>query len=379
MESRKKSAYRKKVLFTTAGGIFTACLFYSVVLNMAAQKQDLPPEKTSQFAALVIQITNTPLPALTMPPTQPATNSPQTALPIEAKVSPTPLLEFSSTAAPANTLPPGVTAEPTNTQASGNTAVPTQTPRITRVPSRTPTKTTGAGAIKAGTYRLGVDIQPGVYRGESACTWERLSDLSGEYDAIIASGSSVGQFYVELLSSDYAFSMDCDILPLASLPDPPGDFPNTYQPGAYLVDRDIAPGIYRGEGSCYWERLMDVTGSYESIIANAYPDGQYYIEVKEEDFAFMTDCEIVSLASLPKPTGPLPTILQPGMYLVGRDMRAGTYSGDGPSCYWERLLDVAGDFESIIDNGNPSSSFSVQVRESDFAFYSDCVVERVGN
>lgn len=387
MESKKKSAYRKKVLLTTAGGILTACLFYAVFVNMTAQNQELAPEKTSQFAAAVIQNTDTPLPGLTLLPVAQATNSPQPAVlvtataspPLEISQSPTPPIGLSNTAAPADTLPPGATAVPTNTQAPGNTAAPTETPRITRVPSRTPTRIAGAGTVKAGTYRIGVDIQPGIYRGETSCSWERLSDLSGEFDAIIASGNSVGQFYVELLSSDYAFTMDCDIVPLASLPAPSGGFPNSYQPGAYLVDRDIAPGIYRGQGSCYWERLMDVTGSYESIIANAYPEGQYYIQVKEDDFALMTDCVIVSLASLPKPTGTLPTILQPGMYLLGRDMRAGTYRGDGPYCYWERLQDVAGDFESIIDNGNPNGAFTVQVRDSDFAFYADCVVERIGN
>ena len=39
-----------------------------------------------------------------------------------------------------------------------------------------------------GTYLVGVDIEPGIYRapGGSFCSWERLSGLGGEFDDIIA-------------------------------------------------------------------------------------------------------------------------------------------------------------------------------------------------
>lgn len=48
-----------------------------------------------------------------------------------------------------------------------------------------------------------------------------------------------------------------------------------------------------------------------------------------------------------------------GTYLVGTDIKAGTYRTDGPassdildSCYWERAKDDSGSLDSIIANDN---------------------------
>lgn len=65
-----------------------------------------------------------------------------------------------------------------------------------------------------GTWVVGEDIEPGVYRNSgdgSYCYWERLSGLSGEFDDIIANGAPDGPAVVEIASSDAAFSSQgCD-------------------------------------------------------------------------------------------------------------------------------------------------------------------------
>lgn len=60
-----------------------------------------------------------------------------------------------------------------------------------------------------------------------------------------------------------------------------------------------------------------------------------------------------------------------GQYLVGQDMRPGTYRTKGPSagslgdCYWERDKDSSGDMNSIIANDNLAGSGIVTVSEGE--------------
>lgn len=71
--------------------------------------------------------------------------------------------------------------------------------------------------IRPGTYLVGGEIQPGIYRGEvgsstlQSCYWARLQDLTGGPDSIVAEGNSVGPFIVEVLGSDFALSTACEL------------------------------------------------------------------------------------------------------------------------------------------------------------------------
>ena len=55
-----------------------------------------------------------------------------------------------------------------------------------------------------------------------------------------------GQFYVDILSTDKYFKVDCDIVPIDKWPRP-AELLSSIEPGTYLVGRDIAAGTYRGE------------------------------------------------------------------------------------------------------------------------------------
>mgnify|MGYP001033397479 CR=1 FL=1 len=178
-------------------------------------------------------------------------------------------------------------------------ATPTHTPSSTPKP----TATENPFLISPGTYLVGTDIIPGIYYGEvgdslwDSCYWERLKDLSGEFDAIIANGNGVGQFYVEVKESDFAFDIACDVVHIDGIPIPE-DFLTELDPGMYIVGRDIQPGLYKGAAgddimdSCYWERLKDVSGGFSSIIANGNGVGQFYIQVSESDFALSVACPV---------------------------------------------------------------------------------------
>ena len=96
----------------------------------------------------------------------------------------------------------------------------------TPAPPATSTPTPKLG-LSPGTYQVGIDVQPGVHAGKvgtgilDSCYWERLSGVSGEFDDLIANDNAIGQFYVEILSTDKYFKVDCDIIPLN--PNPPKD------------------------------------------------------------------------------------------------------------------------------------------------------------
>jgi hypothetical protein len=66
-----------------------------------------------------------------------------------------------------------------------------------------------------------------------------------------------------------------------------------------------------------------------------------------------------TVTAKPKKTeapGPAVSFSGEGEYLVGEDIKAGTYKTAGPEgefgCYWERAKDASGEFGSIIANNN---------------------------
>lgn len=278
------------------------------------------------------------------------------------------------------------------TSSPTDTPIPTNTPEPTNTP--VPTSTPDPNLVEPGTYMVGSDIQPGIYRGETgtdffdSCYWARLSDLSGEFSALLANDNGIGQFYVEVLGSDFALETQCEITYLDSLPEPPSEYPQILTPGTYIIGTDIQPGIYRGEtgidplDSCYWARLSGLSGDFDSLKANDNNIGQFYVEILDSDYAFNTQCEITLLSTLPEPSGDFLQQLAPGTYIVGRDIQAGTYKGEAgadvlESCYWARLSDVSGEFSALIANNNNNGQYFVQVQENDFALITACGLELV--
>lgn len=60
--------------------------------------------------------------------------------------------------------------------------------------------------------------------------------------------------------------------------------------GTHMVGTDIEAGTYRSSGttSCYWARLSGFSGTTDSILANANPDGQAIVTIEESDTAFQS-------------------------------------------------------------------------------------------
>lgn len=94
---------------------------------------------------------------------------------------------------------------------------PSSTPSSVPAPSSTRPPGPATSFAGDGTFRVGVDIQPGTYRSEggAACYWERLKGLSGNIEDMIANG--VAGPPVQILPSDFAFKTQaCGSWSLAS-------------------------------------------------------------------------------------------------------------------------------------------------------------------
>ncbi|MDE2717588.1 MAG: hypothetical protein OXI33_11330 [Chloroflexota bacterium] len=221
-------------------------------------------------------------------------------------IDPTPAPEPTATSVPPTVtpVPPTETSVPADTPIPTDTPGPTSTsipPTVTLVP---PTATPEpATAFEAGTYKVGDEIEPGIYAGRAgigilnSCSWQRLSGVSGESEDVIAIELNEGQFYVEVMPTDKYFEVGCEIVPLEKWPIPAS--PTTkLEPGMYIVNRDIAPGTYKGKAgtgvlnSCSWQRLSGVSGESEEIIAIELKEGQFYVTVEASDFALRTACEL---------------------------------------------------------------------------------------
>jgi hypothetical protein len=74
-----------------------------------------------------------------------------------------------------------------------------------------------------------------------------------------------------------------------------------------------------------------------------------------------------------KPPPPKAAITADGTYLVGRDIKPGTYRAhaDDELCYWARLSGTSGDFDDIIANGDGPGTLTVTIKSSDKAFETD--------
>jgi hypothetical protein len=132
-----------------------------------------------------------------------------------------------------------------------------------------------------GTYIVGGDIQPGVYRsqGSDSCYWKRLSGFSGSLHDIIANNLASGPQVVQVAPTDAAFvTARCGkwtlasaaggapwaapSLPIATVPSAP--------PAAGGVDLNL--GIPISHPTC------DGTGI--AVVGNAVTPGRYQADVQ---------------------------------------------------------------------------------------------------
>ena len=153
-------------------------------------------------------------------------------------------------------------------------------------------RTTRARSFGDGTFRVGYDIPAGLYRVKvpagSLCYWAREKDNSGSLSSILDNQLEEGYGLIRVLPTDaYIDSNDCGTWRLvsetANWPFYNKSFPGD---GAFLVNKDVAPGTYAEAWSdCYIEFDSDVTGSLDDIIQNYNTDDAAEIWFTKNVFA----------------------------------------------------------------------------------------------
>ncbi|WP_253191507.1 hypothetical protein [Streptomyces sp. M1013] len=95
--------------------------------------------------------------------------------------------------------------------------------------------------------------------------------------------------------------------------------------------------------------------------------------VEAEPAPTVTEIVTETVTAKPKKTkesGPATTFSGDGEYLVGEDIKAGTYKTAGPEdewgCYWERAKDASGEFGSIIANNNLQGTGRVTLNKGEY-------------
>jgi hypothetical protein len=135
---------------------------------------------------------------------------------------------------------------------------------------------------------VGEEIAPGIWRAlrSRSCAWRRLSSIEGSTDAVAAAGTFLT---VELPAEDAAFwSEGCGwwtqvLSPPSSSPDAP------FGPGTWLVNQEIAPGLWQNSDpsdGCSWSRLTNLRDGEEAVAANGFGYSIITIEISPTDLAF---------------------------------------------------------------------------------------------
>jgi len=156
-------------------------------------------------------------------------------------------------------------------------------------------ETPTSNAIQAGTYKVGSDIRPGLYKVIVKDSFidmgyiDRSKDARMEFESIIANGIILNSGYVRIKESDaYVKIQGATLYPEDTIEI---NIRDMFEDGIYLVGVDIAPGTYKVEvtdttmNMGYVERQSDVSMEFGDIIANEIFQGQGYVEIMSSDFS----------------------------------------------------------------------------------------------
>lgn len=148
--------------------------------------------------------------------------------------------------------------------------------------------------------------------------------------------------------------------------------PGSFTSGTKTIGASgIAAGRYitTSASSCYWARLSGFGGTLDEIIANDNAPGSHVIvDISSSDLGFTSSrcgswvpfSSAITVAS----------VISNGVWKVGSEMAAGTWSSPGSSsCYWARLSGFGGTLDEIIANDfSTSDAVIVTVSSSDVGF-----------
>lgn len=141
--------------------------------------------------------------------------------------------------------------------------------------------------------------------------------------------------------------------------------------GMYKVGKDLPVGEYLILSDslmpAYFQLSKDSSGTLDSIITNDNFEGSRYLSVKDGQYLDITGAKFVAITEAPIQE-PKDGVYSPGMYKVGRDIKAGEYKvvPDGSMAYLEVSKDSSGSLNSIISNDNFDTEKYIAIAEGQY-------------
>ncbi|GHH95060.1 hypothetical protein [Streptomyces capillispiralis] len=143
-----------------------------------------------------------------------------------------------------------------------------------------------------------------------------------------------------------------------------------------LVSLFVGVGIGAGSGSA---DTVEETGDSKAAPRPTVTITETAGAEAPEPAPTVTETVTETVTAKPKKTkkpGPATRFSGDGEYLVGEDMKAGTYKTAGPAdewgCYWERAKDASGEFEAIITNNNLTGQGRVTLNNGEYFKTNGC-------
>ncbi|MFC9350622.1 hypothetical protein [Arthrobacter sp. NPDC057013] len=135
-----------------------------------------------------------------------------------------------------------------------------------------------------GTYRVGTQIKPGLYKATgtgSGCYWERLNGFGNTLDDINANYFGSARTYVQILPGDVGFrSSGCGAW--TTVPSTGARATSITKDGTYRIGIDILPGDYYGSGTsstCYMALLTGFGGTLADIYDNYFGSSDIVVTI----------------------------------------------------------------------------------------------------
>lgn len=147
-----------------------------------------------------------------------------------------------------------------------------------------------------------------------------------------------------------------------------------FSDGTWEIGVDFPAGIYRAAAytdGCYWARLRGFSGELADIITSDFGSGFQVVTILASDAGFKSDGCGDWTDDLSRVTDS-DTAFDEGTYIVGTDIKSGTYEADTTGgCYWARLKGFKGSLDEIITSDFTDSGHAiVRIQNSDAGFKS---------
>lgn len=154
----------------------------------------------------------------------------------------------------------------------------------TRIPN-------GAKIYYSGMYKLGSDIQTGLYKliAEDMAYVAMSKDSTGDFSSLIRNAIITNSGYFQVNSEDAFVKVTSAKFFAFDYNNAKPNLLSEIKSGVYLVGIDLAPGEYKvvptDSSMGYTARLSDLNGGLDSIIANEIYQGQGYVQILPTDYA----------------------------------------------------------------------------------------------